>query len=282
MHLHPAARIGALAVAAAATALVTGCSGSTSGGTHGSGKPATAALTAAQVMKNVSSQAGRATSAVVIMNTQITGTMQSSMRGVMKIRTRPNVAMEMNMTKISTNGQTVPGGMREILTGKAIYIKMQALARLSNKPWVVISTSKNSGAVGSMMAGLTQQIRQQDPLSAARMLAASKDVKAAGTATIDGVRTTHFHGTYTSSEAFSLLTPQLKKLMRQYASALGMGAITFDAWVDDQGNLREIVESYDAKAVGHVNVSLRYTSINQPVTIKPPPSSQVSTIPGLG
>lgn len=282
MHLHPAARIGALAVAAAATALVTGCSGSTSGGTHGSVKPATAALTAAQVIRNVSSQAGRATSAVVIMNTQITGTVQSTMQGVMKIRTEPDLALEMNITKLSSNGQSVPGGMRAILAGKAMYIKMQALARLTNKPWVMISTSKMGGAAGSMMAGLTQQIRQQDPLSAARMLGASKDVKAEGTAIVDGVHTTHYHGTYTSAEAMSLLTPGLQRLMRQYASALGEGTITFDAWVDNQGNLREIVESYDAKAVGHVNVSLRYTSINQPVTIKLPSSSRVGSIPGLG
>jgi hypothetical protein len=282
MHLHLAARIGALAVAAATTALVAGCSGGTSGGTHGSGTATNSTLTAAEVIKNVSNQAGHATSAVVIMKTQITGSLESSMQGVMKIRTQPDVAMEMNMTKISSNGQSVPGGMDEILTGRTIYIKMQSLSRLGGKPWIAISLSKKGGALGNALSGLTQQVRQQDPLSAARMLGASKDVKSAGSATIDGVHTTHLHGTYTVNKAFTLLTPQLRKIMRQYATTLGMSAITFDAWVDDQGNLREIVESYDAKALGHVSVSMRFTSLNKPVMIAAPPASEVGSVPGLG
>ena len=153
---------------------------------------------------------------------------------------------------------------------------------MGGKSWIGITNAQLNSMTGDAFAGLTQEMRQQDPLSAARMLGASKDVRAVGTATVDGVPTTHYHGTYAFSAAFSLLTPALRKLMRKYAATLGVGAITFDVWVDAQDNLRELTESYDSTVAGHVVVTMWFTSINKPVSIKAPPASEVGTLPGLG
>jgi hypothetical protein len=274
------------AIAAAATAALAACSGGGSTSPQGNGPSAgnsTAQVaTAANVIKNVSRQAERATSATVVLTTQITGKLPSSMHGTMKIRTHPAVAMEVDITSMSAAGQKVPGGLHEILTSSGIYLKLKSLATVSGKPWIGITTAQLNSTTGNAFAGLTTELRQQDPLSAARMLGASKDVKAVGTTTIDGVPTTHYHGTYAFSSAYVMLTPALQKLMRKYANAFGVGAITFDVWVDAQNNIRKLIESYDSTVAGHVLITMRFTSINKPVSIKAPPASEVGAMPGMG
>jgi hypothetical protein len=270
MHLHPAARIGALAVAAATTAPVAGCSAGT------------AVLTAAEVIKNVSSQAQRATSVTGTLDMESTGSAGISMQGTLKVRTAPSLAMELNLTKMSANNQALPGGMSEILTSKALYMKIPALAAQTGKPWIKISMAQLNGRTHNAFAGLAQQIKQQDPLSAARMLGASKDVKAEGKATVDGVSTTHYHGTFSFRQALAMLPADMRKFEQQEASALGSGRIAFDVWVDAQNHPRKIVESYDMTSLGHVTMTMRFTSFNQPVSIKAPPASEVGSVPGLG
>ena len=284
MQILPMSRVVTFA-AVAATALAACSSGGTTSAQESGPSPASSAghvATAAAVIKNVSSQAGRATSATVVLTTQTTGNLSSSMHGTMKIRTHPAVAIEVDITSMSAGGKPVPGGMHEILTPAGIYLKLRSLATLSGKPWIGITTTQLNGLTGNAFAGLTTELRQQDPLSAARMLGASKDVQKAGTATIDGVPATHYHGTYAFSSAYVLLTPALQKLMRHYAAAFRVGAITFDVWVDAQNNIRKLIESYDSKLAGHVLITMRFTSINKPVSIKAPPPSEVGGLPSLG
>ena len=287
MQILPMSRVAAVAaVAAVATTALAACSGGGTKSAQGSGQsPSSSAahgVTAADVIKNVSSQAGRATSATVVLSTQVTGKLLSSMHGTMKIRTHPAVATEVDITSMSAEGNRVAGGMHEIATPAGIYLKMDSLAMVSGKPWIGITTTQLNSLTGNAFAGLATEVRQQDPLSAARMLGASKDVRKVGTATIDGVPTTQYHGTYAFSSAYVLLTPSLQELMRQYAAALGVGTITFDVWVDAQNNIRKLIESYDSALAGHVLITMRFTSINKPVSIKAPPPSQVGALPSLG
>ena len=287
MQIPPMSRMVAFAaIAAAATTALAACSGGGTTSPQGNGPSAGNSTgqvaTAANVIKNVSRQAERATSATVALTTQITGKLPSSMHGTMKIRTHPSVAIEVDITSMSAGGQKVPGGLHEILTSSGIYLKMKSLATVSGKPWIGITTAQLNSATGNAFAGLTTELRQQDPLSAARMLGASNDVRAVGTTTVDGVPTTHYHGTYAFSSAYVMLTPALQKLMRKYATAFGVSAITFDVWVDAQNNIRKLIESYDSTVAGHVLITMRFTSINKPVSIKAPPASEVGAMPGLG
>jgi hypothetical protein len=287
MQILPMSKMAAVAaVAAAAATALAACSGGAATSAQGSGQNtgngAAQVAAAADVIKNVSSQAGRAASATVALTTQVTGKLPSSMYGTIKIRTQPAVAMEVDITSLSAGGQRVAGGMDEILTSKGIYLKMKSLAAASGKPWIEITNAQLNGVTGNAFSGLTTELRQEDPLSAARMLGASTDVRSVGTATVDGVPTTHYRGTYSFSSAYVLLTPALHKLMRTYASAFRIGAITFDVWVDAQNNTRKLIESYDSAVAGHVIVTMRFTSINQPVTIKAPPASKIGFLPGLG
>jgi hypothetical protein len=270
MHLHPGARIAALAVAASIAALVTGCSAQTT------------VLTAAEVIKDVASQARHDTSVTGTMDMESTGPTAFSMQGTLKVRTVPSLGIELDLTKMSTGGQTLPGGIREILTSKALYMKVPGLGAQTGKPWIKISMGQLNSRTNNAFANLGQQIKQQDPLSAAQMLGASKDVKAEGKATVGGVPTTHYHGTFSYQEAISMLPPNMRKLERKFAATLTPGKIVFDAWVDAQNHPRKIVESYDMTSLGHITITVRFTSFNQPVSIKAPPASEVSSIPGLG
>ncbi len=280
MHIHARIRIGSLAVAVAAALLAAGCSGGTSAPGTSAKTRTPAAMNAAEVIRSVSNQAKQANSATVVMNIRSTGGF--SMQGTMKIRTRPVFAAAMHMSELSSNGQTISGGIKEIINGNAVYLKFPALSQQSGKPWVRISMAQLNGATGNTFGNLSQQMRQQDPLSAARMLGASKDVRAVGKGTVDGVATTHYHGTFSYNKALSLLTPGLRKMMRQTASSANTGSITFDAWVDGENHVRLVTESYDSGMMGHVTSSVRFVSIGQPVNIKPPPASEVASLPGVG
>jgi hypothetical protein len=69
-----------------------------------------------------------------------------------------------------------------------------ALARVAL--WVKISFAQLQRSTGINVGQLTQQARSNNPLVQTQMLAAAKDVRAVGTQTIDGVRTTHYAGSY--------------------------------------------------------------------------------------
>lgn len=283
MHLRTTIRVGVIISAAAATLLAAGCSSAGHftplGGTKANG--GTQTLAAATLLKNVSGQTAHITSMTGTMLMQSNGAHGFGMQGNFKMRTAPDVAMEMDM-RISGAGQELPGTLREIITSSGLYLNMSTLAQITGKPWIGIPISKLDKASGGSLASMLAGIKQQDPLSVARMLAASKDVTSMGTETIDGVPTTHLHGTFSYRQALATLPSQMRTMEQQYAKAMGAGKITFDLWVDAQNLPRQIVETYDMAPLGHVTMTVHFTSFNQPVSITAPPASEVGTPPGVG
>lgn len=273
MQVTPARAAGAAALGMAAV-LVAGCGNSAtiSQGTH--------ALPAAQVIKLAADQASQVNSVSAAINVKMSGQQPGSMRGTEKMRIRPSLAMDVNLTQATINGQRLPGGMRAILSSKGMYMRMAMLSQATHgKPWLLIPESALNKASGNMFGQLTQQVQQQDdPLSSARMLSAAHNVKQIGTGTVAGVPVTRYSGVIQVQQALSKLSPQLRNLAKRQYSSMGITTIPFTAAVDQQHQVRALRMQMNGTSE-QMTMSFTVTGLNQPVSIKPPPSRQVFRLP---
>jgi hypothetical protein len=268
-------RTAAAAFGAGTLALVAGCSAGTTG-TSGAGSaqslsPQTAISLAADQTQRVNSMAAT-------FSVRTSGSVTDTVSGTVRLRMRPTLLADAKLN-ISAAGQRFP--LDEIVTAKAIYLKSPSFSALAKpgRPWIGIPFSDLSGNLGNTVAPLLQNLQNGNPASQAKMLSASKNVRAVGTQVIDGVSTTHYTGTYRASAALAKLSPSLRK---EIAPGLKLitGDIRFNAWIDAQHVVRRITEVYTV--MGQTGTAtMDVTAVNQPVHIAPPPARRV-TLPPAG
>lgn len=157
----------------------------------------------------------------------------------------------------------------------------QQLASRVGKPWILIPASSLNQATGNAFSQFSQQIQQQDPLSSARMLGAATDVRQTGTGTADGVPVTRYSGVIPVQRGLSKLKPQVRQQAQRQLSSMGVSTVSFIAAVDQQHRIRQLTEQMNGTAE-RMMTTFSVTSLNQPVTIQPPPASQVATMPANG
>jgi hypothetical protein len=283
---------GAIAVTAGAL-VIAGCSGSgpssgagaASGSSASAGAGATASgsgggggsLTAAQAVRQAAAQAQKATSYSADVSVQTTGTASTSLSGTMQQQTTPTPLAVADFGSVTVSGQPVSGGIDEIINSNGIYVKMSTLAKETGKPWLEIPVSELSKVSGANFSQLLQN-GSNDPLVQAQMLASSDNVKKVGTATINGVPTTEYTGTYPVSAGLAKLPAASRSKIAAQLQQLGLTTEHFTVWLDDQQQVRKVVSS--AKGTSEsVASTIVVTSVNHPVTATIPPASQVSTVP---
>lgn len=259
------------AAGAAAVLLAAGCGG---GGMH----QAAQALSARQEITLAANQAKQVNSFGVTLNVTMSGTASGTMAGTMHVRTRPSLLAEADISTIDVGGQSLPGGMHEIVTDRSIYLKMAALSRELHKPWVKISFSEMQQGAGINVSQLIQQVQNNNPLVQTQMLAAAKDVRAVGTQTIDGVSTTHYTGSYPASAGLAKLPASERAAAEKGLRTLGVKTVGFNVWIDGQHQTRKIVVA-ETGSVENMTMTMQVTGINQPVSVTLPPASQVAVIP---
>jgi hypothetical protein len=268
--------IAAAALAAAGCSTSHGPTATTDARTSG-GSPASS-LTAAQAVRLAASHAQHVTSFVATMTGQTTGTTRASVSCTMKERKQPGLLLVNDCDSVRLQGQTVPGGLNEILNSSDIYLKLAPLSEMTGKPWIEMPVSSASSASGVDLGQLIQQAETNDPLVQTQMLASSTNVRKAGPATIDGVRTTEYTGSYPLSAGLARLPAGLRALVAPQVQALGLGSETFRLWLDDQQQVRKVIGSAQGTSE-QVTSTVQIVSINQPVTASLPSASQTATVP---
>jgi hypothetical protein len=176
---------------------------------------------------------------------------------------------------VEASGQSLH--ITEIVSSKAMYLKMAELSKEAGKPWVEIPFSELKGSAGAVFSQLLQNVQNNNPQQQAKMLTASKNVRSLGTHTIDGVRTTEYTGSYTTASALAMLSPSQRKVLGPELKQL-TGPIRFSDWIDAQHQVRRtvITESVSGQ---QITLTTNTTAINQPVNIKLPPRRRVALIP---
>jgi hypothetical protein len=284
------AHVGAIAITAGAIA-VAGCSSSSpnnsaagqasssasasasSGGTSSAG----GSLTAAQAIKDAAQRAQKATSYAADVTVQTSGTASSTISGTLKQQTTPSPLAVADFSSVTVQGQQVPGGMEEIVNSAGIYLKLAELSKQTGKPWIKIPGSDLSKLGGASLSQLLQN-GSNDPLVQAQMLSSSTNVKKVGTATINGVKTTEYTGTYPITAGLAKLPAATRSKIASQLQAMGLTTEHFTVWLDDQQQVRKVVTS--AKGTSEqVASTVTVTSVNQPVSVTLPPASQTATVP---
>ena len=226
------ARWGAIALTAGALA-VAGCSASSAKSTTSSGSskaaapPATASgnggasLTAAEAVKQAAAQAKTASSYAADVTVKTTGTASTTLSGTMQQQTTPSPLAVADLGSVTVQGQPVQGGIDEIINSNGIYIKMATLAKQTGKPWLEIPVSELNKVSGVSFSQLLQN-GSNDPLLQAQMLASSTNVKKVGTATINGVPTTEYTGTYPVSAGLAKLPAASRSKVAAQLQQMGL------------------------------------------------------------
>jgi hypothetical protein len=272
----------ALAVAAA-TLAAAGCttsnhatSSKSSGGSPAG--PGGSTLTAAQAVQLAAQHAQRVTSFAATMAVQTSGTEAVDTSGTMEEQSQPSPVLVVNFSTFSLQGQAVPGGMQEIINSSAIYLKMAQLSRMAGKPWLKLPLSGIAKASGINVSQLFQQAESSNPLVQTQMLASSANVRKVGTATIDGVPTSEYTGSYPISAGLAKLPASARAKIEPQLQAMGLKTETFRVWLDNQQQVRKVITS-DQGTIERVTSTVQVTSINQPVAVSLPPAAQTATVP---
>jgi len=273
-----------LAALAGTVAVLAACS--SLGGTPSSGSSAstgaTRLLSAATTIRLAAANAQRVTSVtatVAITVSQPGGAGTVRMAGTMAEQLSPSLLVEANFGTFEAGGVSMPGGISEILTTKAAYLKMSTLTQTlhTTKPWVEIPLSAIDKTTGMNLSSLFSQAQSSNPLAQAQMLTASPDVHKVGTGIINGVPVTEYAGTYSMARALASLPAASRGAMSAQIESLGIKSAQFHVWIDDQHQVRKLTGTLTSSKVTET-MSETITSVNQPVNITPPTAANTYVI----
>jgi hypothetical protein len=254
------------------------------GGSAPSASTSPQPLSAKQTIVLAAAKAQRVTSFSGTMGITLTQPGQGTvtMSGTIAEQLSPSLQAELDFSTLESAGQPVPGGLDEVVTKQAIFIKMSVLAQAlhTSKPWVELPLSRLGIFSGTNLSSLFDQAQANNPLAQTQMLTASSDVHKVGTGVIGGVPVTEYAGTYSISKALASLPASLRSALSPQITKLGIKNGQFHVWIDGQSQVRKLVLSLSATNLTET-VTETITSINQPVTITLPTASETFTIPAI-
>lgn len=201
------------------------------------------------------------------------GTVTADIAGTMQ--TKP-LAGRMTMSGMQVAGQDV-GTITALITPDAMYMKMPMLADRLGKPWFEMKFSDMKAASGFDISQLTSQAQQMQPAQYIEQLAASGDVHAVGTETVNGVKTTHYAGSVSLQESLSHYSASLRRQLEPVMKQAGFTGSDIDVWLDDKGLVRRIRSAAEG-GKGTFTLSMDVLAYGVPVDVTPPPASQVADL----
>jgi hypothetical protein len=203
-----------------------------------------------------------------------------SMTATMAEQLHPSLLAEVQIGTLSAAGSTLPGGLDEIVTPSALYMKWAFLTQELHltKPWLGIPLSSLSKGTGINLGQLFSQATSSSPLNESQMLAGASHVRKVGTGTIDGVAVTEYTGTLSLDKGIQYLSGSVKSQVQKEITAAGLTTATFTVWIDANNTMRKaVVHENGANLTETVTVTV--ATLNQPVNIKVPAADQTSPLP---
>lgn len=201
-----------------------------------------------------------------------------SAQGTIEESEKPSLFADMDFTSFTAEGQSIPGGIEEIITPSGLYMRMSTLSQLTGKHWVKIPSSEFSALSGLNLTQLLQQEQNTNPLVQTQLLAGATDVAAVGTSVLGGVTMTEYTGTYPMTAAISHLPASERAKVSQLVEQEGIASVDFKVWVDDQHQVHKMIITEQGSTFSET-LTMSVTSINQPLNTALPPASEVASIP---
>lgn len=260
----------AVAGAALVAAAVAGC------GTNA--QPIQVNLAASEVLAQAAQKTAEVTSYTVDAVANVTHPQEGNgkVQGRMLYQSKPQLAVDLTLDTVDVGGRNLPGGVRAILQGDTVYVKVDALKDLvgATKPWIKVSLTEVGDQ--TQVNQYLSQIQQFDLASVTKLVTASKDVKQAGTETVNGEDTTHYSGTFPVDAAVSQLPADKQDQARTGLAELK--DVKFDIWVGGD-NLPRKLALNGSKDGATLDATLLFKGFNEPVTIEAPRADQTGELP---
>ncbi|MEV0775534.1 hypothetical protein ACIBLA_36735 [Streptomyces sp. NPDC050433] len=163
----------------------------------------------------------------------------------------------------------------ELLAPAALYMKNRG-AGVPDDKWVMLDST--TLADGNLVTG-----GATDPLTAAELLRAAKDVVLIGKVgerELDGVRVSHFRGVTDIERAAKLAAPYARGALAAAARGFADDVVPFDAYLDEAGRLRKVRHQFSyrnqGRTVAVASTTLLY-GFGVAVGVRLPPKDQIFT-----
>ena len=173
------------------------------------------------------------------------------------------------------------GTLKEIFVQEngdpVVYVDFPLLSGMvGGKTWIRLDLAQAGKSIGVDTNKLMQG-SAQSPADLLAVLQASGDFTEVGQETVGGVSTTRYHGTIDVQKVIKdggVPDDVAKRL----ADLGAPGRVPYDVWVDDQGLVRQITQSYD-HTIGGITTTYETTiglsDYGKDVSVSAPPSDQV-------
>lgn len=132
-------------------------------------------------------------------------------------------------------GTAAPGPITEVLTPGLLYMRNRGQG-VPAGTWVRVDTTRLPD--GNLVTG-----GATDPMTAAELLRGARSVSFVEERTLDGVPVRHYRGTADIARA-ARLSPRDRASLRAAADGLASRSVPFDAYLDQQGRLRQVREVF--------------------------------------
>lgn len=182
------------------------------------------------------------------------------------------------------------GRTEVLLDGDVVYIELgERLPGLGGRPWVRIDLDDLAGGQGDSIEAL-RQLKANDPSAVLNYLrGADDDAVELGGEEVRGIATTRYRATVDLEQASERSPEAVRDDLAEVVRQLGTSRLPVEAWVDADGRLRRLRYTVDladlsddapAKGTGRgrATASLELYDFGVPVTVTPPPDSEVTDV----
>lgn len=278
---------GSLAVPVAAAALLAGCGSSSNSPGTGSNVGTNAIARAAYVSNAASGY--RFTITLQEGAPSLGGQVSGTGSGSFGVASRSGqLALKLSVPALGANGRLA---LHEVIAGQNVYLQLPSLiaSRIpGGRPWIRMNLSKLAGVSG--LSSLTGAGGSSNPAQFLQYLRAASTggVKNLGSATVDGISTTHYHGAITLSKVAGLVPAAQRQAAAQGIASLQkltkLTTLPVDVYVDGKNLVRRLALSYKATVAAQtVSTAVRLDFIAYGPQPAPaiPPAGQVTDLTRL-
>ncbi|WP_030863189.1 hypothetical protein [Streptomyces sp. NRRL S-37] len=190
----------------------------------------------------------------------------------------PAMSMELSTAGRDGDGPLPVRFVDEVMyVGKAVQGK--SWFRADPAVWGGLTVDNDSHGV------LPRQL-ESSPVVQSTLLTGSEDVRAVGTETVDGTRTTHYRGTVTSGSLRAALDAapdeaareRLVEGLDQFMGLRVPDTLTMDLWIDGDHRAKRF-RWRTGTGSKPLDLTVTFLDIDRPVTIEAPPAGDTAVLP---
>jgi len=143
------------------------------------------------------------------------------------------------------------------------------------KTWVKMDLEK-MGQQAGVDVGQLMEAGQSDPSQGLDFLRGVSDVQAVGDEDVRGVPTTHYTGVV-DLQSLGEKSPELKAQIDQLVQQSGIGRIPVEVWVDDNGFVRRMKQSFEGNGTlqRNMTMTMELYDFGTDVSVEEPPADDV-------